>query len=781
MAFGVLVAAALATIVLAAPQLRRWGAVRGMLRGRPADPANEDPPPAHLLLAASAGLGSIAGTALALSLGGPGAVLWTWIAIVLGLGLHFVEGVLGSRKPDDATPPAIHLLAAPKLGGLLAPFFAMGVVAVGIVVGGMLQTHEAASVLARQSALAPSTVAIAIAAVAAPCVFAAGARRLLFRLVPLALVLYLVLALVVALQDPVLLQLTLGDAVNQAFGVEPLAAGAAGGGVAVVLAQGVQRAALGGGSGGLGAAALAAMRADRSASAGAVAMLAALGSAGLLSLATGLVVLGGGSGRALAAMPQLLPLEQPHSRGLRPSQQVGQTIVLPEDTSMVAQSHYAMILRSNPRGHPWGKLDKERNAVILPHWRIAEHSDTVVFRSLTPALADEAAWDVRIPCDREVREAPGGQGFLKLTPEDPSIDLGLLVTQLGLDPTPYVVFDDFPFVGRVAEATSPDGSLGKHLAMYEAPQAERPNNPNLHEFFRAGYRGPYPDDAGARPPWALVGAEGFEPPVGRVLRLRMASGPRGAAAVQVTRSGSVEGPPWEFLLQARTLVLRHADDPSRDVKIEVTPRLDGVRVRFDVVDPAFEDLRSVLQKDPKLQGPFVITPDVELDVEVHGDTRLPPELKGRRALVALHELPEPTGPVWGEGTYVPHPGSLLEAGFVGPFLAEDGAQIVAGRFDRTLGGLGRTSIALVVIVLAVAAIAAHGELASRAATALVGGLGTWLGRVAVVAAAAAGTWPTRWELLEFADLALAALLVPSLIGLVLLLPMARRRARDVDR
>src|SRR5688572_25868067 len=195
--------AAIVTVALLVPQVRAWKHVRGALRGQP----DEDPPPFALLLATSSGMGGIAGSALAMAMAGPGAIVWSWLAIVLGLGLHFLEGVLGSRAPKDTTPPQIHVLGVP-LGNVLAPFFAAGVVTVAIVVGGMIQTHEAAAVLELQSGLSPTTIAIAIAVVAAPCVFASGVRRLLFRLVPFALALYAIVAIVVALGDPLLLQLT---------------------------------------------------------------------------------------------------------------------------------------------------------------------------------------------------------------------------------------------------------------------------------------------------------------------------------------------------------------------------------------------------------------------------------------------------------------------------------------------------------------------------------------------------------------------------------------------
>ncbi len=55
-------------------------------------------------LAATVGTGNIAGVAAAICIGGPGAVLWMWIAAFLGMMTNFSENVLGiyyRRKNKD--------------------------------------------------------------------------------------------------------------------------------------------------------------------------------------------------------------------------------------------------------------------------------------------------------------------------------------------------------------------------------------------------------------------------------------------------------------------------------------------------------------------------------------------------------------------------------------------------------------------------------------------------------------------------------------------------------
>ena len=45
-------------------------------------------------IAATVGMGSIAGVAIALMLGGPGAIFWMWVSAIVGMATKFFEGTL---------------------------------------------------------------------------------------------------------------------------------------------------------------------------------------------------------------------------------------------------------------------------------------------------------------------------------------------------------------------------------------------------------------------------------------------------------------------------------------------------------------------------------------------------------------------------------------------------------------------------------------------------------------------------------------------------------------
>jgi AGCS family alanine or glycine:cation symporter len=45
-------------------------------------------------IAATVGMGNIAGVAIALTMGGPGAIFWMWVSAVVGMATKFFEGTL---------------------------------------------------------------------------------------------------------------------------------------------------------------------------------------------------------------------------------------------------------------------------------------------------------------------------------------------------------------------------------------------------------------------------------------------------------------------------------------------------------------------------------------------------------------------------------------------------------------------------------------------------------------------------------------------------------------
>lgn len=109
-------------------------------------------------VSATVGLGNIAGVAIAISLGGPGAVFWMMVAAFLGMTTKFIEVTLGQkyRKVKDG-----HLLAGPfyylehglkdhnhqKLGKILAKFAAISCICGAIGAGIMFQANQSIAIV----------------------------------------------------------------------------------------------------------------------------------------------------------------------------------------------------------------------------------------------------------------------------------------------------------------------------------------------------------------------------------------------------------------------------------------------------------------------------------------------------------------------------------------------------------------------------------------------------------------------------------------------------------
>lgn len=669
------------------------GGVVGLVRRGAADDGRRG----GAVMAAACGIASLGAGAVAVTVGGRGALAWIWIVTVLGMAIRFGEAVVvrspgGADAKDDPGP----------LARGSAAVWAFGAAACAIAIGGLWQSHQTAGLLEVGWGISPQLGALVLGIVAAPFVLVPAARRPLFAAVPIAFVVLAIGCFVVIGEDPLVLSLAVGDAWNEAIGVRPAAAGAIGGAAALAMVEGVLRGTIAG-MAGLGAVRPAG-HGPRSA---AVAMIATL-AGGLTASLGALVVVTMPSEVVPIVEPELVPLERTHSRGLRPSQQVGQTVVLPLDSPLEENGHYALLFRSNPRGAPLGKLDQENNVVLLPMWEVAKNIDAVVFRSKDKERAKLASWDVRVPCTREIIESRGVQ-FYKLSPVDPKVEFKKLIVHSELAPQPFLPLDDFHFVAKVARARSNDESLGSHLAMYEVEGKDRLLNPKLHEFVRAGYRGPYADIEGERPPFGWVASTEITAPIGTVLDMRLPASRRGDSLGRVNRAGVLEAPAWKQMMAVTEVVIRHKADPSEDIVVPVVPEMQGGRVRLIAQDPKWEDFRDTASLTEHEPVPYIRMKDVEFQVEVHGDARLEPEFAGRRSLVPLHALSEPRGP-GDELPYDPHPAEMVAMGMSGPVLARDGSEVVAARLQGALPSWAHSVVWLAALVLAIGAVAAWPEL-----------------------------------------------------------------------
>ncbi len=110
-------------------------------------------------LSGTVGLGNIAGVAVAISLGGPGATLWMIIAALFGMSTKFAEAALGVRfriKTEDGRfqgGPMYYLknglseIGWPKLGTILSVLFALFCVVGSLGAGNMFQSNQAYAAL----------------------------------------------------------------------------------------------------------------------------------------------------------------------------------------------------------------------------------------------------------------------------------------------------------------------------------------------------------------------------------------------------------------------------------------------------------------------------------------------------------------------------------------------------------------------------------------------------------------------------------------------------------
>lgn len=55
-------------------------------------------------IASTVGMGNIAGVAIAITVGGPGAIFWMWVSAVVGMSTKFFEGALAIMYKDTILP-----------------------------------------------------------------------------------------------------------------------------------------------------------------------------------------------------------------------------------------------------------------------------------------------------------------------------------------------------------------------------------------------------------------------------------------------------------------------------------------------------------------------------------------------------------------------------------------------------------------------------------------------------------------------------------------------------
>lgn len=233
----------------------------GCLRGRYSQPGDTGEishfQALSAALSATVGLGNIAGVAVAVGLGGPGAVFWMIVAGFFGMSSKFAECTLGQRyrivrRDGHVSGGPMHYLRSglaesgwPRLGAALSLLFAVMCIGGSFGGGNMFQANQSYQQLASVVGFldgAAGKVAYGLAlAFAVGLVIVGGIRRIgevAGFLVPIMCVLYVGTGLIILAFHAASLGTAIGILVSEAF--SPTAVG---GGVVGVMIQGFRRAA----------------------------------------------------------------------------------------------------------------------------------------------------------------------------------------------------------------------------------------------------------------------------------------------------------------------------------------------------------------------------------------------------------------------------------------------------------------------------------------------------------------------------------------------------------
>jgi len=195
-------------------------------------------------VAGRVGGGNIAGVAVAITLGGPGAVFWMWLIGLMGMATSFFECSLAQlykrREPDGSFRggPAYYLSRGLEQKGLAALYSVLLLITFGFGFNAV-QSYVVATSLSDSFGV-PTTVSGAALVVFLGFVFFGGMRRIAAVaevIVPVMAVSYFACALLVIGLNVDRVPGVLATIVSSAFGFEP----ALGGGLGVAVMQGVKR------------------------------------------------------------------------------------------------------------------------------------------------------------------------------------------------------------------------------------------------------------------------------------------------------------------------------------------------------------------------------------------------------------------------------------------------------------------------------------------------------------------------------------------------------------
>ncbi|KLN67058.1 MULTISPECIES: alanine/glycine:cation symporter family protein [Vibrio] len=199
-------------------------------------------------LAARVGTGNMAGVAVALTAGGPGAIFWMWLIAMLGMATSFAESTLAQlykTKDDDGNyrgGPAYYMekgLGMRWMGVLFSVFL---IIAFGLVFNAV-QANSIANAMNNAFGWEDTYVGIVVVALSSIVIYGGIKRiaKVAELIVPIMALAYLLLAMYVMLTNLEKLPAVLTLIFKSAFGLQEAAAGGLGYAIAQAMINGIKR------------------------------------------------------------------------------------------------------------------------------------------------------------------------------------------------------------------------------------------------------------------------------------------------------------------------------------------------------------------------------------------------------------------------------------------------------------------------------------------------------------------------------------------------------------
>jgi AGCS family alanine or glycine:cation symporter len=247
--YGLLAVGVFFTIRLGFLQFRHFGEMFRVIRSAPeTDVAGITPFQALTVsLASRVGTGNLAGVAVALYLGGAGAIFWMWLVALVGMATAYAESTLAQlykvKNPEGQYRggPAFYIARGLKANWAAALFSVTLILAFGLIFNAV-QSNSIAEAVEGAFGIPKLATGLAVAAVAGVVIFGGIPQiaRVASYVVPFMALAYVALAVVVLALNITEVPLMLVTIVQSALGFEA-AAGGVTGGLAAAMLNGVKR------------------------------------------------------------------------------------------------------------------------------------------------------------------------------------------------------------------------------------------------------------------------------------------------------------------------------------------------------------------------------------------------------------------------------------------------------------------------------------------------------------------------------------------------------------